>query len=194
MNLDFLGDSLDHWKGSLFESLQSARLLNDFAIEPMASDLEKWTSHDFGLYARLLHVCRNQVLEHTVSLRQRRDYFAELSHTGDLFIDPDIGVATDKQQKPDEQHVRLQEVKQLLDTNPDRVLLIYQHVRGNVRERVDSVLRAIRSHIECLRWSTYESRTVAMLFLAHRSSRPAAIASHFTELLGRHAAKRVNKP
>jgi len=40
MNLRYLGDALDHWKGSLFESLQQANILHDFAVDAMASD---WT-------------------------------------------------------------------------------------------------------------------------------------------------------
>jgi len=55
LNLNFLGDALDHWKGSLFESLQEAQVLRDFAVDPMASDLGSWNSDDFLILARLLH-------------------------------------------------------------------------------------------------------------------------------------------
>jgi hypothetical protein len=33
MNLTFLGDALDHWKGSIFESLQKGGILPDFAVD-----------------------------------------------------------------------------------------------------------------------------------------------------------------
>jgi len=42
MNSSFLGDALDHWKGSLFESLQKRRIVCELAVDPMASDLAVW--------------------------------------------------------------------------------------------------------------------------------------------------------
>src|SRR6266542_4206536 len=94
MNLTFLGDALDHWKGSLFESLSRAGILRNFAVDPMASDLPAWRPEDFLLFAQLLRVDRSQIVEHQADLGDRSRYFAEITHSGDLFLDPDTGVAT----------------------------------------------------------------------------------------------------
>ena len=59
MNLDFLGDALDHWKGSLFQSLCAAQVLRDFTVDPMATDQESWKEADFDVFetwlARISH-------------------------------------------------------------------------------------------------------------------------------------------
>jgi hypothetical protein len=94
MNLKYLGDALDHWKGSLFECLQFAEVLRDLAADPMAADQDQWSDADFSLYARLLHIRQEQVIRHKESLFSRDSYFAEIVHQGDLFLDPDTGVAT----------------------------------------------------------------------------------------------------
>ncbi len=75
MNLAFLGDALDHWKGSLFESLQKAGCLRHFAVDPMASDWAAWQSEDISLFARLLRVDESQIIRHKVSLSNRKQYF-----------------------------------------------------------------------------------------------------------------------
>lgn len=54
MNLEFLGDALDHWKGSLFQSLCAGQVLHDFAVNPMATDQESWKEADFEVHARLI--------------------------------------------------------------------------------------------------------------------------------------------
>jgi hypothetical protein len=38
MNLKFIGDAFDHWKGSLLGELAEADLLSDLAIDPMLTD------------------------------------------------------------------------------------------------------------------------------------------------------------
>src|SRR5688500_3252510 len=56
MNLRYLGDALDHWKGSLFEYLQTACLVRELAVDAMAGDAEQWQPADWKLFARLLRV------------------------------------------------------------------------------------------------------------------------------------------
>ena len=94
MNLMYLGDALDHWKGSLFEFLQAEQLLRDFAVDPMATDGHFWEDTDFALFARLLRINANQILRHEFPLVQRAPYFNEIDHAGDLFLDPDTGIQT----------------------------------------------------------------------------------------------------
>jgi hypothetical protein len=75
VNLAFLGDALDHWKGSIFESLQDGGVFQDFAVDPMASDAADWKSEDFALFAKLLRIDRRQLVPHEYSLANRKAYF-----------------------------------------------------------------------------------------------------------------------
>ncbi|MGH8679536.1 MAG: hypothetical protein ACREUQ_14445 [Burkholderiales bacterium] len=190
MNLKFLGDALDHWKGSLFESLQKRGILKNFAVDPMASDLAAWEPDDFTLFSTLLRIDRSQIVPHNCTLADRKNYFAEIRHLGDLFLDPDTGVATGKR-GASAHHVAASEIAALVGSS-DRLLGIYQHVRAQpVSERVDAVCRVIRNEMPKGQWCSYESGTVAMIFIAQKPERVAGVAEHFSELLGRHATGRI---
>lgn len=189
MNLDFLGDALDHWKGSLFESLQEAHALRDFGVDPMASD--SWRQEDFRLYARLLRIGRSQIIRHHATLEDRAEYFSQISHQGDLFLDPDTGVATGRVKHP-QRYVKPSEIGQLLDCSTDRLLVVYQHVRGRqVAGRVKDVMQTLERVIGNFHACSYESGTVAMLFLSRAPERTERVEKHFVALLGRHAADRI---
>ncbi len=99
MNLEFLGDASDHWKGALFVSLRKAMVLNDFAADTMATDQESWREEDRKLYASLLRIKQSLVIRHTTTLGYRAKYIDELAHKGDLFLDPDTGVAAGREVK-----------------------------------------------------------------------------------------------
>ena len=155
----------------------------------MASDLPAWQPDDFRLFAELLRVDRSQIVEHQSTLGDRSTYFAEINHSGDLFLDPDTGVATGKR-RASQQHVTASEIAGLLVS--DRVLAVYQHVRARrVCDRVDAVCQVIRSQISPCHWCSYESGTVAMIFLARTAERVLTVAQHFSSRLGRHAVERI---
>jgi hypothetical protein len=192
MRRDSLGDALDHWKGSLLESLQNARVLTNLAVDPLASDLPEWNQQDFDLYARLLRVGFHQVLRHKTNIvANRQQYFQEVPCAGDLFIDPDTGVATGM--RNGRRYVRPVEIGQLLDKDKKRIVAVYQHVRGKVADRVDDVVSAIDDRIGRFIWSSYESGTVAMLFLSRDCARAAAVSKHFRGILGPHGDERVRQ-
>ena len=187
MNLDFLGDALDHWKGSLFESLQAKRVLREFAVDPMATDLPRWKPEDFSLYARLLRIEPCGILKHSIPLSVREAYFGEIRHSGDIFLDPDTGVATGKCSA---KHISPAEIAKLLRT--DRLVAVYQHVRAQrVADRVDAVCAAVQNKVPNVYWCSYESGTVAMIFLAFSQERVAEVRNHFVEWLGRHSEGRI---
>jgi hypothetical protein len=191
LNRKYLGDALDHWKGSLFEHLQALGVLRDFAVDPMASDLRDWQPQDFSLFAKLLRVNPNQVIKHQCSLRERSKYFAELSHVGDVFLDPDTGIATGPVADLT-QYVRPQEIKDLIAKSAGRLVAVYQHVRAQrVSVRVDAVLAVLSGNASASGWCSYESGTVAMLFLARDVERVGAVRRAFSELLGSHADGRI---
>jgi hypothetical protein len=193
MNHAYLGDALDHWKGSLFEFLTGQSLLRDLAVDPMATDGEKWTPDDFALFARLLHVSEPQILRHKSPLAARRKYFAEILHSGDLFLDPDTGIDTGGG-LPVEKYIKPHELATLLETPEGRVVAVYQHVRAQKTcVRVDACLRVLADVVGSTGWCSYESGTVAMLFLSRDAARTVAIAQGFGRLLGRHAEGRVRR-
>ena len=168
MNLAYLGDALDHWKGWLFEFLEGEGFLRDFAVDPMASDGTLWTPHDYELFARLLRVTDAQILRHGRSLAGRTEYFAEIEHTGDLFVDPDTGIDTGGC-SPADKYVTPQDLVDLLRRSHKRVVAVYQHVRAQkTSDRVDACLRALARAVDPkdFAWCSYESGTVAMLFLS----------------------------
>lgn len=191
MNLRYLGDALDHWKGSLFEYLANVGVLREFAVDPMASDLLEWAEADYALFARLLRVNKSQIIRHKVRLSDRPRYFAEIIHQGDLFLDPDTGIATSGGGKAG-QYIRPREVVSLLMDVPGRLLAVYQHVRAQkVMARVDTCIATVAKDIENFGWCSYESGTVAMLFLSHQPDRTKDVGKALEGLLGRHAVQRV---
>lgn len=186
----YLGDALDHWKGSLFEYLQSEAVLRDLTVDPMAIDANQWIEDDFGLYAYLLRVRRDHVVRHKAPLAARTNYFAEITQDGDLFLDPDTGVATNGA-SPIAKYVKPSELATLLQTN-SRIVAVYQHVRAQKTcTRIDGCLCAIATVAAGIQWCSYESPTVAMLFLSSNGTRICEIGEALARMLGRHVDRRV---
>ena len=192
MNLDYLGDALDHWKGSLFAFLQGEGALRDLAVDAMATDASHWTAGDFALYARLLRVRDDQVIRHSFPLAVRTGYFAEVRHRGDLFLDPDTGIDTGGL-SPIAKYVKPTDLAFLLERPRARVLAVYQHVRAQKAcERVDSCMVSVAREMPDVAWCSYESGTVAMLFLSRdEPNRVQAIRLGLERLLGGQAERRV---
>lgn len=194
MNLKFLGDPLDHWKGSIFCRLQEVNLLNHFMVDAMATDSSQWRDSDRVLYSNLLCVKPTQLIQHHYSLSTSRDqYFKEvLQYTGDLFLDPDTGIGTNNQ-RPRPEHLTASELHLVLNQSPSRVVLVYQHVRGiKTNKRVKKVIDWLRKpENEPFCWYSYESPSVAMLFLSRQAKRLNPIGAFLREMLGRHAHRRI---
>jgi hypothetical protein len=185
MNLKYLGDAFDYWKGSLIEALQDKGLVSNLAVDRMRTDAKEWPEDDRALYARLLHVnCR------MVDTRERP--------VGDIFLDPDVGVWTGSRSpssKKEKKYIKPACIRELLDVKPDseRLLIVYQHVRGQkTRNRVCSVigeLKESKHEIGDFYWSSYESNTSAMLFISRSHGRTHGIAQHFSKILGHRVAR-----
>lgn len=190
MKIKFLGDALDYWKGSIFSRLQKGGILRDFAVDPMLTDAEDWHTTDFQLYADLLQIKPDQVLRHKRNLHRDRDkYFAEIIHSGDLFVDPDTGI-TLRGARPE--HIKIREVHQLLGGKSPRVLCIYQHrSREKTHDRVNKLVSALREYDANIYSCSYESSTVAMLFLSRKQDRVEQVNQYFKHYFGRHANRRV---
>ncbi|MCJ7744334.1 MAG: hypothetical protein MUO99_07250, partial [Dehalococcoidales bacterium] len=91
MNAKHLGDALDHWKGSIIQRMEG--LLERIAVIPMITDDKPWDDKKIETYSRLLSVDRKlvmKVMEWNKTTRENRgDYFRNIHHRGDLFLDPD---------------------------------------------------------------------------------------------------------
>jgi hypothetical protein len=192
MNLQFLGDALDHWKGSVFELLQRESVLNDFRVDPMASDAPGWKPADSKLFARLLRVNERQLVTHECDLCDNRvGYFEEIPRQGDVFLDPDTGIKTGSVKRL-EQYLLPSELFQVLGPGSERVVVVYQHVRAKkVRERLEEVLAVLKKSNNRFACTSYESGTVAFLFIGRSRHRIAKIRDCFLLLLGTHAANRI---
>jgi hypothetical protein len=192
MNLQYLGDALDHWKGSIFARLQKEGVLKDFAADPMSTDTGPWHAADFHLYADLLQLRADQILRHKTKLRDhRKEYFTEIRHAGDLFVDPDTGIAPTHPGRHDK-YITVEEVHQLLGSKSPRLLCIYQHIRGEkTRDRVAKSISALTELNANVSYCSYESPTVAMLFLSRERNRREQVSWYFKKYLGRHSDMRV---
>ena len=142
MKLQFLGDALDHWKGSVFETLQQQGVLRDFFVDPMASDAPAWKPADSKLFARLLRIEQRQLL------------------------DPDTGIKTGTVKRI-EQYLLPTELFEAMGRGENRIVVVYQHVRAKkTRERIEKVIATLNAKDGQFCCTSYESGTVAFLFLS----------------------------
>lgn len=113
----------------------------------MSSDMEPWGADDYDVFKRLMRISNSEIIRHRVPLINREAYFAEIAHLGDLFLDPETGVATGKVRQR-ECYVFPFEVRRLLDTTERRIIAIYQHACvKNVSHPVNQVLEALKNLI-----------------------------------------------
>jgi hypothetical protein len=194
MKLEFLGDAFDYWKGALFSRLQREGILVDFMVDPMLTDPENWRTSDFRLYADLLQITEDQILRHERKLqKERAQYFAEITHTGDLFLDPDTGIDLRHARHNNiERYVKVSEIHQLIRGNLPRVLCIYQHLRG---KKIEDIVRELRLALAeggtRVYGFSYKTPPVAMLFMSVSRSRIKVLNQYFRNYLGRHSKVKV---
>lgn len=187
MKLQYLGDALDHWKGSLFQRLCKEGLLKDLYVEPMITDNHKW-KEELVSYARLLNIRVTDIIHSDKTFannhnNQRMSYFQSIKHQKDLFVDPDIGIATGNKTI---QHIAIPEINLLLNiNNQHRVLIVYQHTRQGITmpKRIDEVMNALNTEIKDIFCTSYESSVVAMLFISKNKERIGDINRYFHNLL-----------
>ena len=72
----------------------------------MLSEPDCWEPEDYRVLGRMLRLNPDYILPHKRSLAtEREEYFGEIRHSSDLFLDPDIGIETGRR-KVDKQHIR----------------------------------------------------------------------------------------
>jgi len=194
MNLRFLGDALDHWKGSVFEGLQNSNVLKDFHVDAMASDIEKWGAEDWSLYAKLLRVENSHIVGHETTLDriQREKYFKEIPRSGDLFLDPDTGIMPPSRGNI-RQYLKHEELFSIMNHEQQRIVAVYQHGNRNLtmRSRVENIFKLLHLDQPNCKYCSYYTSNAALLFLSFQRYRIKAVSSYFWEFLGSHADNRI---
>ncbi|MGO9375814.1 MAG: hypothetical protein ACLQBD_27510 [Syntrophobacteraceae bacterium] len=191
MNSKFLGDALDHWKGSLISLLLTKGLIRNVVAEPMITDhFQPWSTEDIETYKRLLNLGLTCTICHGGSTfsGKRADYFNEVPQDGDIFLDPDNGIATDKASR---KHLRIAEIRKLLGQK-NRVIMVYQHSgRGDFHQRLLTIKNKITDGKSSIHCTVYQCGQVAMFFISLSESRVAQIKIALREHLKGTAQRRV---
>ena len=137
MNPDHLGDALDHWKADLLGRLLEAGVVRDLGVVGMFTGA--WTTEAVAAYSRLLRVPDLVLRDRSFPGKSRKAYWRDLDEAwpdGDLFLDPDTGIAA----HPSPRHVTVDEIRALTQGS-DRLVIVYQH-----RWRTKDPVEAIRAH------------------------------------------------
>ena len=132
------------------------------------------------------------MLRHDHNLRRdRKQYFAEIPPTGDLFLDPDTGIKTGGRDQI-EKYLQATELFELMEGDEGQLVVVYQHVRaGTVRQRVRNVWDFLDQQKRPFSCTSYESGTVALLFFSQNCDRAKAVRECFGQLLGTHSHGRI---
>lgn len=161
-------------------------------MDPMLTDPDDWHTVDFQLYADLLQVRPDQVLKHKRRLMgEREEYFNEVAHKGDLFVDPNTGIAL-RTRGNIENYIKIKEIHQLLGERFSRILCVYQHIsREKTKDRVGKIIAVLKESDSKSYCCSYETSIVAMLFISKKKNRIEQMHKYFRNYLGRHADRRV---
>lgn len=171
MNLEHLGDALDHWKGGVIELLRDS--LRDLHVVPMFTDNDPavWNETRLKLYVRLMRVPRERIVgcDQPYHTRERHKYFAGLNlpATADVFVDPDIGISSASCGTC--RHIRMDDLDRILGDS-QRVVLAYQHVH----RILDSVNQSLGRVVESLKGTSafaYNVGPAAILFISRAEAR-----------------------
>ena len=190
MNFRHLADALDHWKGAVIRIL--CRQLNDIHVVPMFTDKDvtaTWTKDSIGLYAQLIGVPDDHILQRGVrfTTRSRSEYFVNLETDSnvDLFVDPDTGI--EPATGGNAAHIRHEELSQLLPNGSQRVVLVYQHSSREEKWTQACLQRVVL--LEGCHACAYWAGAVSMLFV----SRVAGRLDTIQQVLGRTLAPRDDR-
>ncbi|MFI5332020.1 MAG: hypothetical protein ACHQ2F_13455 [Desulfobaccales bacterium] len=205
LNSEYLGDALDHWKGSLISILVSKQLLRSIVVEPMITDPQPWQPEDIQTYRRLLGLEEIFHAESTFPGGRRKDYFNEVPKDDDIFLDPDTGIAMDRAIK---KHIAVPELIKLLgESDSDRVFMVYQHSgqreskqEGQTNSKFKRWLLAMKDKLTDkdklpanvdVHCTVYECKQVAMFFISRNRNRIDEIKDVLQECLKGKAQRRV---
>ncbi len=190
MNSKFLGDAFDHWKGALIVILSNKFLIRNVVVEPMITDSTPWSKENLETYRRLLKLGSTSIICHGNATFSggREEYFHEIPQEGDVFLDPDTGIATGNATR---KHVKVLELEKLLGKS-NRVLMVYQHSgRGSLHKRLLEIKDKVSNGIPGVHCTFYECGRVAMFFISLDKTRIHNIQKALQEYLRGTAKSRV---
>lgn len=181
MNLDCLGNSADHFKGSLLRRLFERRLLNELAVDPLINDFPRWDEGSLKLYSDLVGIQLQPGQTKSTTLAGRRRRPGIPGHLGDLFLDPTTGVAYGKQEG--DRYVHPDEVRALLVAS--NVVAAYQYTgRSGPLQIAVLAMNAVRGSAKDIYASAYDGGSVSILFFSRDYARIEAIGSELRNWLG----------
>ena len=182
MMIEHLGDTADFWKGGMIEDLESSGLLSDLAVDQMIADDAEWQSSTYALYQKLLRIKKSQVIVHKKSFQRNRiDYWKEITHRGDIFFDPNVGIMTSAA-RPREYYLFPVEIKDAVNFNSDRVVLVYQHAcRRLLRQRIADIFHRISGQVPLISCCSYEAGNAAMIYFSRSKLRIKEIYDYHTK-------------
>ncbi|MBZ0273314.1 hypothetical protein K8I61_14845 [bacterium] len=177
MNRNYLGDALDFWKRAMFAYLREKGAIRNLQVVPMFPRTSEATETDELkiAYARILGVSPSNILE------------AGEKPIGDVFIDPDTGVAAGTASR---KHVSARVCHDFLSKEPSNVVMVYQHAARET-DWCETRLNILRGGD--IPACAYHGTGVALLFLSNDASRIESICVALSELLGSAAAARLIK-
>ena len=196
MKIDHLGDSLDHWKGSVLQRTEC--VCRDLRVVPMFTDFkrqgEPWTEQHLRVYAELLRlpIDRLVLTDRCFTHDTRQTYFSLPCLGGgfDLFLDPDTGL--EPRRGCDECHVTLDDLCTLMHDSTDRMLIVYQHSQPyNMRKSVEEKISLVGQ-----KWPAcgYWAGAASMIFASRDKNRIEALWSNLCQWLGPCADRRLVLP
>ena len=153
-----------------------------------------WTNDKIRTYARCLQVEPQQLvnLQSRYTWRDREGHFDEVINEldrmepCDVFVDPDTGLAP---RRGTGAHVSHEDVGRLLNGDPERLVVVYQHQRRTgdwLRNLIDEASVAIDAYV-----CGYDGGSVGAVFFASRRRRILALTRRLRTLLGSTANARV---
>ena len=156
----------------------------------MITDVRPWSKEDLETYRRLLKLESTSPICHRQSTfsGRRDEYFDGVPEGGDVFLDPDTGIATGNGRR---EHVKVLELGKLLSKS-DRVLMVYQHsARGPFHKRLLEITDIVSHDIPSVHFTIYECGRVAVFFISLNRARIHEIQNALKIYLRGTAERRV---
>ena len=183
MRRTYLGDSVDFWKRGLIEYLRCKDVIGQPEVVPMITDARPWSHDELEAYVKILGVSISHLRgAERFTHSNRRQYFCSIKIHGDVFVDPDTGVAA-SEPKATAKHIQAEECGQLLHKDAPNIVMVYQHAQRKA-DWAKGQLEILRSTIDSVQAFAYQSSVVGMLFLSWNADRLKKVQGALSKLLG----------
>jgi hypothetical protein len=177
MNIDVLGNAADYFKGALLRRLLDEGLLRDLAIDPLVTDAANWDTAADQLYAEIVG-CGASRIRRPGGFREPRQNRRPIGiegHTGDIFLDPDIGVQNGQAKDEPWKYVEPEEIRASLVGS--RIVGVYQSKRriGTRTEAAGLSIDAVVGPLASIAARSYIGGEASILFFSKDRERISAL-------------------